>query len=106
MNKPPRTISKRAASEIADKYIRADGGKPSEPSNVNDVDRVVEIERLAALDSINYETARIEAADRLKIRASVLDREVTKKRRTLGLETDKRRRPRPRRKNYRSVAVA
>ena len=44
------------------------------------VDMVAEIERLAALDPINYETARTKAATRLKVRASVLDREVTKKR--------------------------
>jgi hypothetical protein len=54
-----------------------------------DVDRVAEIERLATLDPINYETARTKAAVRLKVRASVLDREVTKKRRKLGLDTDK-----------------
>ena len=40
-------------------------------------------------NSINYEIARAEAALLLKMRASVLDREVIKKRRALGLETDK-----------------
>ena len=53
------------------------------------IDRTVEIERLAALDPINYEIARAEAALLLKMRASVLDREVIKKRRALELETDK-----------------
>ena len=54
----------------------------------DDIDRVVEIERLAALDPIDYEVARTEAAKRLGIRASVLDRAVAKKRRELGLDTD------------------
>lgn len=58
-------------------------------ADANKIDMVVEIERLAALDPINYETARTKAAERLKVRASVLDREVTKKRRKLGLDTDK-----------------
>src|SRR5262245_48922765 len=52
------------------------------------IDRVVEIERLAALDPIIYETTRTEAAKRLGMRASVLDRMVAKRRRELGLETD------------------
>ena len=58
-------------------------------ADANKIDMVGEIERLAALDPINYETARTKAAARLKVRASVLDREVTKKRRKLGLDTDK-----------------
>lgn len=37
------------------------------------LDRAVEIERLAALDTVDYEIARKEAADRLGLRASVLD---------------------------------
>ena len=53
----------------------------------DDIDRVVEIERLAALDPVNYEVARAEAAKRLGMRASVLDRVVAKKRRDLGLDT-------------------
>ena len=57
------------------------------PQN-HDVDRVVEIERLAALEPIDYEVARNEAANRLGIRASVLDCEVAKKRRALGLDPD------------------
>ena len=52
------------------------------------IDRVTEIERLAALDPINYEGVRTDAATKLNIRASVLDREVTKTRRKLGLDTD------------------
>ena len=54
----------------------------------HDFDRVVEIERLAALDLIDYEAFRIEAAQRLGVRTSILDREVKKKRRALGLQTD------------------
>jgi hypothetical protein len=44
-----------------------------------DIDRVVEIERLAALDPIDYDVARVEAAKRLGVRASVLDHAVSKK---------------------------
>jgi hypothetical protein len=53
-----------------------------------DINRVVEIERLAGLDPINYEAVRAEAAKRLGVRAAVLDSQVAKKRRKLGLETD------------------
>ena len=52
------------------------------------IDRVVEIERSAALDPLDYEVARAKAAKRLGMRASVLDRAVKKKRRELKLETD------------------
>jgi putative DNA primase/helicase len=52
----------------------------------NPIDRVVEIERLAALDPIDYEVARPEAAERLGMRVAILDNEVKKKRRALGLE--------------------
>src|SRR6516225_10208669 len=52
------------------------------------VDMVVEIERLAALDPLVYETTRAETAKRLSVRASALDRAVVKKRRELGLEID------------------
>ena len=51
-------------------------------------DRVCEIERLAALEPIDYEIARVEAAKELGVRATFLDREVARKRRELGLETD------------------
>ena len=57
-------------------------------SAADDTDRAAEIERLAALDPINYEVARAEAAKRLGMRAHILDRVVAKKRRELGLETD------------------
>lgn len=50
------------------------------------VDRATEIERLAALELIEYEAARADAAKRLGVRSTVLDREVAKKRRDLGLE--------------------
>jgi putative DNA primase/helicase len=51
------------------------------------VDREVEIERLASLDPVDYEVKRREAAELLKMRPSVLDRFVAKKRRKLGLDT-------------------
>jgi uncharacterized protein DUF3631 len=88
----PRITTKHAASEIADKYIRADGGEPSskECGDVErDIDYAVEIERLAALDPAIYEAARITEAKRLGVRASALDRLVNNMRRALGLETDK-----------------
>jgi hypothetical protein len=50
------------------------------------VDRAVEIERLAALEPIDYDVARNKAADRIGVRSSTLDREVAKKRRALGLD--------------------
>jgi hypothetical protein len=56
--------------------------------NQNQLDRVVEIERLAALEPIEYEGARANAVKQLGVRAHVLDREVTKKRRDLGLDTE------------------
>jgi len=52
------------------------------------VDRVAEIERLAALDPLVYEATRAEAAKRLRFRATALDRAVKKKRRELGLDDD------------------
>ena len=51
------------------------------------IDRHTEIERLAALDPIDYEAARIAAAQRLNLRANFLDGAVAKKRRELGIET-------------------
>ena len=57
-------------------------------SAADDIDLVVEIERLAALDPIVYEATRTEAAKRLGMRAHILDRAVAKKRRQLGLDTD------------------
>jgi putative DNA primase/helicase len=50
------------------------------------IDRIAEIERLAALEETEYESARKEAAKRLAWRPRLLDREVAKKRRALGLE--------------------
>jgi putative DNA primase/helicase len=50
------------------------------------VDRVLEIERLARLEPIDYEAARTEAAKRLGVRAKILDREVTDTRRALRLD--------------------
>jgi len=56
--------------------------------DVNVIDRVVEIEQLASLDLIAYETVRTAAAERFGFRAHVLDAVVRKKRRELGLDTD------------------
>jgi hypothetical protein len=50
------------------------------------VDRVTEIERLAALEPIQYEAVRIAAAKQLNVRANILDREVARTRRALGLD--------------------
>jgi putative DNA primase/helicase len=58
----------------------------AKPDDAEPVDRVAEIERLAALDSVNYEVARVEAAKRLGMRPSVLDAEVKKTRRKLRLD--------------------
>jgi hypothetical protein len=55
---------------------------------VNLIDRAAEIEQLASLDQIAYETARATAAERLGFRSAVLDTVVKKKRRELGLDTD------------------
>jgi putative DNA primase/helicase len=52
------------------------------------VDRVAEIERLAALDPLVYEATRAEAAKQLRFRATALDQAVKKKRRELGLDDD------------------
>jgi Protein of unknown function (DUF3631) len=50
------------------------------------IDRIAELERLAASDPMEYEVARVEAAKRLGVRAPVLDRLVTAKRRALGIQ--------------------
>jgi hypothetical protein len=50
------------------------------------VDLVIEIEQLAGLEPIEYEAARVAASTRLGVRAHVLDRTVTAKRRALGLD--------------------
>jgi putative DNA primase/helicase len=60
--------------------------KASDDGSTATIDRAVEIERLAALEAIDYEVARKDAADRIGVRASTLDREVAKKRRALGLD--------------------
>jgi putative DNA primase/helicase len=61
--------------------------EPSRADNNHLLDRTVEIERLASLDPIDYETVRAEAAERLGFRATILDGIVKKKRRALGLES-------------------
>jgi putative DNA primase/helicase len=66
----------------------ASGEETEGRMNADDIDRVVEIERLAALDPIAYEVTRAESAKRLGVRASVLDRAVAKKRRELKLDND------------------
>jgi len=61
----------------------------SQPNcDVNLIDRATEIEQLAALDPIAYETARTAAAERLRFRSAVLATVVKKKRRELGLDAD------------------
>ena len=52
----------------------------------NDIDKITEVERLAGLDVLDYEATRVDAAQRLGVRASVLDREITRVRRKLGLD--------------------
>lgn len=53
------------------------------------IDRAVEIERLAALEFVDYEVARKAAAEQLGIRASVLDDLRAQKRRELKLDKAK-----------------
>jgi putative DNA primase/helicase len=67
-------------------YAMADIIEIDSHDNSENVDRATEIERLAALDAIDYEAVRTTAASRLGFRSSVLDSEVKKKRRELGLE--------------------
>jgi putative DNA primase/helicase len=52
-------------------------------------DRIIEIERLAALEPIAYEVVRSDAAKRLGLRAHILDGEVGRTRRALGLDNGK-----------------
>jgi hypothetical protein len=51
------------------------------------VDRITEIERLAALDPVNYEAIRVDKGKQLGMRQRILDQEVAKRRRALGLES-------------------
>jgi hypothetical protein len=60
---------------------------PESNGNGN-VDRLIEIERLAALETVDYESVRKTSADSLNMRASVLDKEVKRKRRELGLDRE------------------
>ena len=50
-------------------------------TNAELVDHLAEIERLAALEPIDYEVTRLDAAEALGLRAHVLDRAVASKRR-------------------------
>jgi hypothetical protein len=52
------------------------------------MDRATEIERLAALEPIDYEVVRRAEAKRLGMRPGILDQEVAKTRRALGLESN------------------
>ena len=61
-------------------------GTQTSKSDRLQIDRLAEIERLAALGPIDYEAVRSEAAQRIGVRATILDREVAKQRRALGLE--------------------
>lgn len=54
-------------------------------NNQDDIDRVAEIERIAALDELDYQANRARLAKRLGIRASALDRLVAACRKKLGL---------------------
>src|SRR5262245_11315541 len=56
--------------------------------NNEPVDSKVEVERLAGLNVIDYEKARMKAAERMGIRAHVLDKQVKKTRRALGQEDE------------------
>jgi putative DNA primase/helicase len=58
------------------------GGSMTDPG----MDRATEIERLAALESINYEVVRRAEAKRLGMRPGILDQEIAKARRALGLQ--------------------
>jgi putative DNA primase/helicase len=75
----------------ADEEVSLAPGRQFDGCEVNDgsgLDRIVEIERLASLDSLDYEVAREAAAKRLGIRTSALDKEVKAKRQALGLDKD------------------
>jgi putative DNA primase/helicase len=90
----------RREVQLQSDHHKARGTQPIMSATANakattkaDVDRVVEIERLAALSGIDYEVARTDAAKQLSMRASALDREVEKKRRALGLKTEQQEEP-------------
>jgi hypothetical protein len=68
--------AREAARKIANKYIAPDG---SQPINVN-----AEIERLAKLSALDYEQQRRIAAEKLSMRAGVLDSMVDAKRQELA----------------------
>jgi putative DNA primase/helicase len=69
--------------------FRVIDGEHVETPHVAPVDRVVEIERLAALEPFAYEAARAEAAKRLSVRPSALDTEVKRVRKRLRLDKQK-----------------
>ena len=74
------------AETINDAEIGA--GEAGCTARSDELDRSTEIERLAALEPIDYEVARRDAAKRLNVRAHTLDREVARKRREFGLAAD------------------
>jgi hypothetical protein len=74
------------AETINDAEIAA--GEADCAARNDELDRTTEIERLAALEPIDYEVARRDAAKRLNVRAYILDREVARKRREFGLAAD------------------
>lgn len=75
------------AETINDAEIAADEADCAAARN-DLLDRITEIERLAALEPIDYEVARRDAAKRLNVRTQILDREVARKRLEFGLAAD------------------
>jgi putative DNA primase/helicase len=61
---------------------------PEPPDEPEATDADVEITRLAKLNTLDYERERIAAAEKLEIRASILDRLVAGERERLGLNGD------------------
>jgi hypothetical protein len=78
-----------ALIEQAPDYAPPPGAKEQAPppnGDGNDTDDVAELERLAKLSAVQYEHERKQAAERLNVRASILDRLVKAKRAELGLD--------------------
>src|SRR5262245_59910961 len=68
---------------------RSGRGAAMSDASAEPVDRIVEIERLAALDPVEYEAVRVDETKRLNLRAQFLDHAVAKKRRELGLDNSR-----------------
>jgi hypothetical protein len=78
----PRRVPSTGLAMTEETSAENDEGEPAP-------DRILEIERLAALEPIAYEVVRSDAAKRLGLRAHILDREVGRTRRALGLDNGK-----------------